>query len=483
MIHPLIRRCVFALSLVFAASLTLWWPGDAPFINDEPRLFLLAHEANQHHHLAQCGLIGTVGLSYGPLPVWFYQIVSAVTSSPAGWVIIRSAFMLCMIISGLFLLSRALNLWTWFIPVVLVSPYIWFYSRHLWDNSFLLPLSALAVGAYACFLKKKSPVFLFLTIVMTLSMPLVHLMALPLSITLAVHMVLCARKELWHLRIPLLGFLVVITIMHGPYISAFITFISSYHPHSAHQSTDQWLGWLFPFSGGRFLSACGLEYFFGTNWFGHHALFTVLRNCTGVMYVIPLIGIYIAGKEVYREMLLLSGTMRLTGARHTTSARTHVALIALIVFILQIIMCGATRSWFHPHYYNGQWIITVFFAWIVVDRIAKGLYGKVLAAAYGIVCASLLIIIMNLVHVRGGSRGISYGPTISNQLAIAQAIGSENRTDIYCNVPNFNSFPSIEALRILCIRDRTRQEKGPLLIDYATTDSLYGLVCVRKVSP
>ena len=62
----MLPRLFFFFLLLFAFSLPLLWPGDAPFIGDESQLMLMAFDANQHHHLANQGLYGTVGLPMVP---------------------------------------------------------------------------------------------------------------------------------------------------------------------------------------------------------------------------------------------------------------------------------------------------------------------------------------------------------------------------------------------------------------------------------
>ena len=53
-----------AALLALAALVPLLWPGDAPFINDEPQLIANALAANAEGRLAPVGLQGTFGLAY-----------------------------------------------------------------------------------------------------------------------------------------------------------------------------------------------------------------------------------------------------------------------------------------------------------------------------------------------------------------------------------------------------------------------------------
>ena len=75
--HRTPRLAVVALCA--ACLVPLIWPGDIPFINDEPQLIANALRANAEGRLASIGLMGTYGFSYGPLPTWIYQMLLTAT--------------------------------------------------------------------------------------------------------------------------------------------------------------------------------------------------------------------------------------------------------------------------------------------------------------------------------------------------------------------------------------------------------------------
>jgi hypothetical protein len=85
--------------LVFAALLpTLLWPGDATWINDEPRLIASAWYANQDGRLATGGLWGNFGVRYGPLPTQIYQALLLLSHEPETLLFLRAAS--CAVVSG-----------------------------------------------------------------------------------------------------------------------------------------------------------------------------------------------------------------------------------------------------------------------------------------------------------------------------------------------------------------------------------------------
>ncbi|NIW66339.1 MAG: hypothetical protein GWN06_21120, partial [Gemmatimonadetes bacterium] len=79
-----------------------------------------------------------------PAPTWFYQLALAFTSD-LRWVALAKT----MLLSGLtglavFLLARRVaGLAPALGAFAFLSPYLWFYSRDLWDNSFAVPFSAM----------------------------------------------------------------------------------------------------------------------------------------------------------------------------------------------------------------------------------------------------------------------------------------------------------------------------------------------------
>src|SRR5438067_11900247 len=84
------RRWLYVVLLVLC-TIPLVFPGDAPWISDEPRLVSAALQANREHRLVEHGLPGTIGVVYGPLPGWFYQISLAMTHDPVVLVALRAA--------------------------------------------------------------------------------------------------------------------------------------------------------------------------------------------------------------------------------------------------------------------------------------------------------------------------------------------------------------------------------------------------------
>lgn len=476
------KKTAFAAAIVIASLISLVFPGDAPFIYDEPSLFLSAYIANLNHSLASTGLAGSIGVKYGPLPTWIYQVILIITNSPASWVLIKALFMISIITGGLFLMARATGLWKWVIPLALTSPYIWYYSRNLWDNVFLLPFSSLAIGSYAYYLSCKSSKALLCAFAMALLMPFIHFMAIPLSVVILMHMGLFTWKQTWKVRTCAVLIVSVILIFHMGYFNYLLFGPDSFRFHTVNKSADYLKGWIFPWLGGRVLSGWGMEYFFGTKYLPHHPAFLVLKSISCMAYLFVFSGMYFAGKMAWKNRKLILLKFRKTDSADV-DAITHISLIGLTALLLNTLLCGISNSFFHPHYYNSLWIIYLFFAWLSIDKIVMRKWGIPVVSIYGMSCMAVVVILVMMVHERGGTRGLHYGPTINNQLEIARDIGSKSRKDLIFTVYNLARIPSVHILRKICLKnDDPGRKQGTLIIEFANDDELSGFVQTRIVT-
>jgi len=106
----------------------------------------------------------------------------------------------------------------------------------------------------------------------------------------------------------------------------------------------------------------------------------------------------------------------------------------------------------------------------------------VIIPAYGISMATILIIVIALVHERSGTRdGINYyGATIGNQLDIARKMGREDRNFSIGTVEQFIDFPEYCVFQRICLKNDADRINGPVTIEYANDDTRSGLVRVRS---
>lgn len=455
-----------AVAAVVVASLVpLIWPGDIPFINDEPQLIAMAASANEERRLAPIGLEGTYGFTYGPAPTWVYQALLSISHDLVVVSVLHAALVSAVTAGSLWWLARSLGLWIWFLPVPLLSPYFWFYARVLWDNTFLLPLGALTVAGYAAFLATRSSMGLRVTWAGLLLIPLVHLMGIALVIPLAAHMFLFHWRALWQHRWSLAAMATAVVVAAEPYREYLLA------SRSASPAGDGSLaGWLFPLLGGRLLSAGGLDYFFGVSLVAG-PLFAAAAILSSVAHGLVWAGILVA-------VLAIIAAVR----RRTWSPTTHLAAIALCALACQSAVDGVSSRYQHPHYQNGTWIVFVLLAWLTVDALAAR--GGTARSGARLVTGALLGAVVLAVGAlaielrrHGGTRDV-YGPTLANQLQVARAIAEyDPGSDLQIRVAMWERFPHTPTILRELLRHRfLHGPRRDLLVRYASGDEASGVI-------
>ncbi len=446
-------------------------PGDAQWINDEARLLEGALDANAAGHPAARGLLGNQGVVYGPFPTWLYQAYLALSHDVVTLVALRALLVTAVTAAGLLWLSRALSLWPGFIVAILLSPHLWFYARVVWDNSFNIPLSAVALAAFASYLQgpsRRAAAALSFSLV---AMLLTHLMSLALVVPCAVVLVALRGRAAWNHRAALVAGLLPLLVAGLPYW----VYLASAHPTGLRAAASS--GWLFPLDGPRILSAVALENHFGAGWLAAGPVVRVARTLTLVAYPLCAIGAAIAALTVARDLR----------DRREISPRGGFALLLLAALSAQVALDGLTGRNHHTHYFNATWLVFGGLAWLTVDAIrpsALRLWTTVAhATSLGVVVAALAW----SVHVHGGSR-VVYGPTLSNLVEVAARLSRFDGTAVVrSDVPNLEEYPHSLALlrRLQPSPPGAPPAPGPLWVRYRSLDPADARVelVVRRARP
>jgi hypothetical protein len=461
--HPVAWGALVAL--VAASVVPLVWPGDVPFINDEPLLIAKAVAANSSGQLAPLGLLGTYGFVYGPAPTWVYQALLACSRDLVVVASLHTLLMSAVTAGALWRLSRSLRLWAWFAPIPLLSPYYWFYSRALWDNPFLLPLGALAMAGYAAHLDSGSALGLRVAVAAMLTIPLVHLMGVSLVVPLALHMLVVRRRSVWKHRYSLLAIVTGVLIAAWPYWRHLAG------PRSPAPGADGVLdGWFFPLFGARLLSAGGLDYFYGARPVAGK-FFRILADTSSVAYALAWGGVVVA----------ITLVVKARRAR-VWAPRAHVAAIAVATMLCQSVVDGISGKFQHPHYQNGTWIACVLLAWLGIDYLARGRrvarWGAVVVT--GVLASSLLLAVGTLgvrLHRSRGTRDV-YGPTLANQQQVVRALAwyaSTSHVQVHVNM--WERFPrTLAILRELNAAPQIGLPQATIELRYVSEDPASGAI-------
>ena len=406
--HRALVACVAVLCLLPAVH-----PGDIQWVGDEPMLIAGALRANGHHAVASHGLTGTAGATYGPFPTWLYQAYLMVSTNLVVLVALRAILTTGILALSLLWLTRTLRLWPWFIPALLCSPYLWFYARAIWDNTFNLPLCALAFASGVSFLVRGRSWTLLLALGCCVAMVLTHLMALAFVVPLTLYLLLRARsrlRELWW-QLGLLGGAAV--AISFPYLSFLRRSVSGEGGTPPVPG-----GWLFPLLGGRILSAQRIEDIFGADWLAHDtSAWGRLAGFAGAVsllaFALVWVGIVVAALTARRG---LQGPI--DDARRV---RGEAALLALLMVLGQAVLDGLTAKSGFTHYFNATWIAYALLAWLAVDALRVPRLRAVVTAVLAASTLTVSLYLLVRIHHGGPSR-LPYGATLANQLEVAREL-------------------------------------------------------------
>jgi len=392
------------LLVVTLGVLRLLFPGDVPFINDEPRIVAAALDANQAGVPASVGLRGTRGAPYGPVPTWIYQGALAFTSDLRVVVVLRALLVTGLTGWALVLLSRALP---GVVPALgafaLLSPYLWLYARDLWDNSFAVPFSAMCLAAYARYLVSERIRWLAGSAAFGVACLLTHLMTVPVIAAVALHFVLTRWREM--LRGPSFaavvgGIAAAAVLVSAPYLREVMSSegvgfaLSPYAPALA-----------FGIGGFRTFSLVGFDYVIGA-W-----------PVAGLAPWLVGFSALVFPAGAYGAFLVLRRAQEADSSPGRELSR--VLLYTLLVFVL---LANGQRLVEHPHYYSGVWAVFFCLWWVGMSRLMERTWARRLFFLQATVMVLFLSGLAGWLHANGGTRSLRYGPTLGNQMLVAQQL-------------------------------------------------------------
>jgi hypothetical protein len=435
------REFVFlAIACVVCGMIPLIWPADAPWINDEPLLLAQAWNVVHKLELPAYGLSGTMGLSYGPVPVLLYSVAVAFTHNLVLIVFLRALFFMMAIGLSVWWLARMCPALS---PPVgalaLLSPYYWIYSRVLWDNTFLIPFSALTLVAYISFCRTRAVWKLALVALGMVLMLQTHLMCLPLVAAITGHF-------LWHHRSWALNhakhcllIAIIGSVACLPYIVEVARQLAKTKVALAQWSAASWS---FALLGGKTFSAVGFGYFLGDRWQNHSSLPTLLWILTGVS-ALGLLGLWVGVAQAWR---LLRRYRSVPGDKPLES---HLFSVVLLTVVLQILVNGVSHTSVHPHYYNATSFCVFTLVWLAYSRIGNRRWRWTCAGLHALALLTILLSIIWRIHTNRGNTNLHYGPTLRTQLDVLKALDSQNPQSVVMNVTaHYYYFPhAFEVLR------------------------------------
>ena len=401
------------LAFGFLALLPAVWAGDTPFVVDEPILIHRALTANAEHRWQAVGLTGTVGRVYGPLPTWLYQLGLRVAPGPVELVRLRAVVVTGLTLAAVGWIAVLIGAGPGWVILVGLSPYLLHYSRILWDNSFNIPLAAIAAAlTLQCLVRRSLWPLPVLTAVLG-AMLLVHPMSVAFCAGVILTLLVCGPRAWSHKRPRMLGataggILLVLAlgwILTTGYRAEFVA-ISS--PSIVSESPN---GWWFALFSPRLISAA---------WIGSLVDEDVLASMPAVFDVAQFVSLAVF------PLMWAGIVITIKRWRSHRDAATLAGGLAISIIAAQIVLNGITHTFGHPSYYNATWIAAAMLVAVAMIRLRQ--HQKFAQAAWFIIptiAASLAITSAMLawrVHQSGGTRSEGYGPTIANQYEVARAV-------------------------------------------------------------
>lgn len=442
------RAWISALLILIAMAPLFIWPEDVAWGIDEPRLVAAAYHSNQAGELAVNGLYGNFGVCYGPVPTQIYQLLLLFTHDPFTLVILRALLAGSITAMSLYWLGRTLNLPLWFAACILIAPQITNHHRVLWDASFTIPLSTLAIAAFASFIQTRRPGALRIAVWSAMELPLIHPQSLPIAIPILGYLLWKHRADLWKDRRGLLwtiGFLVLLNAKYF-FIAAFNVVWRVMHGSAAS----------YPGQGSRLVSA--LAPLYGGKLLNGYDYTELMARPPGPDWLVTTMATFglLAYPLIWIGIVSLLGRVPAAFRRlkaNSASTLDAMAVLGAAALCCQALIFGGLRIPLGPQYYFGTFGLHAMLAWLGVDYLRKlrfgGIpFGNLAGAAFGLGCAYITVGDAWVLH----NDGYKYQgwPTLRNAVEVAQSLNQFPDEAAYTDIDFLKKYPQgFRSIRLL----------------------------------
>ncbi len=467
---------------VLLGALTLLWPGDAPFINDEAIVIGNALEANAAGRLARLGIMGTVGVQYGPIPTWFYQLLLLLSRNLVHFVVAKVLLSVTLTVAATVALADELEFRRGPLIAVFASPYLYFMHRILWDNILLIPASAYLFLCLLRIAKRDSMRPLIGAVAATVLLVHIQIKAVFVLAAFYATLLLCQRDWLRHRLRGAGATLLAGAALCGPYVYYALSRLSPSKalPAPPLRSVASAL------AGVRYVSFVGWPGYYlpemgSTSFMLPRPLTQLLIALTGLVFFLFAAGVGLECRQLVAR--------RRKKRRFTP--RDNLTVFAFLTIGLSACFYAALRQKVHPHYFASTWFAYFYFAWCAVDRAGTHPAARLVLALQAGAQVLLLVLLVLFIHMNGGSRGPYYGATLSNQITVHRALLTlPPERKITMNVRNYQYFPhTYHTLQTLVARQFPEAGPNPdgpghVTVDYlVSNDPNNGWITVRAGPP
>jgi hypothetical protein len=399
----------YAIAALIVVAVTLW-PGDTPWGGDDVVLLTAAARCDAVRKLTGCGLTGSFGYPYGPLPVEVYQVLLEFSHDLATVVQLHAAIFTASTLFGLFWLVRRLSMSPWLVLLPVVGPFFWFYSRLLWDNPMAIPAGTLMLAAYLEWWTVRRAWAFWIVAAAGPFLLLTHPMTIPLVAAVAIHAIVTRHTAVLRSWIPLVVMTAVAIYLSLPYFQMLDRVLHKPPARTGVESSSD--GYAkpsrpaaaaYPLMSGRLMTAYG---FFDKRGFepGLESS-TIGRMAAGFSRIaipVVLVGFIVSAIRFPR------------GWRSTARPIETASAVAVLALVLQSGLDALMRLPPWPHYFNGTWPVIALMLWTGLTAIRPRPLAVGLAIMLGLCTAGWTSAFVIDIHRNHGGP-VWYGPTITSQ--------------------------------------------------------------------
>ena len=428
------------------------YPGEIPWLSDEPKLIANAYKLNLSGELASAGLKGSLGLVYGNFPTIIYQLLLLFFSSILSVAFVKTTLALAITIYALQKISNLLN-WNWQLSLFfLISPYLFLYNRILWDNPFLIPLSAVIFWQSIKFLHLPKIRTLVAIAILAYLMVQTHLLSALTLIPLFFCLLIFQRNYLrrnWEIVLLLFSFSLMCLTPYLLNTLATISAPSNIKLGNPFSSIFYIATSLFSFNTFVKQYLPGLEF-----WQNSWALLS--WNC--------LIATLVLGLLILGMIKLVSQYNLNLRDNHKERANQNFIVSCLMVVVFSALGLALLRVTPQPHYLNALWLPCFILVVFGLQALPKQ-FSRAITIAVSSTFLIFICCFYSEVKSTRGSKSMFFGSTLIEQLRLVKAISERpaNSTYLLAN-KQYQIFP--EGLETLLLtkqfsRNQTKLTPAP----------------------
>lgn len=393
----------------------------APFINDEPVLMMAAERQIERGSLPAAGVIGTRGITYGPIAIWFYTAVHALFGPDPLWSIAAVCLLLTAAHVALAVrLAAALKGGVFLGATVLAllagSPYLFYWSRLAWDSPIAGALACLAVALLAAEEPPRARWHVLSVGVLLGSAVGIHLKMVPLAALVTIVLLVEGRRTLRATAVSVALIAAGMILVNMPYLLYLARAPIAPHGSASTFSPRSWVAHLF--QPARVASAWGIEYFFDDAW----PDFMKWLGAAGHLLRLSSLGVG------FTAALALVGIV--VSLRSDRRGPRRLAILATTLWALQPLLWAAAGLPFrHPQYQQSVvWVVpfgvAAAIAWLRVRRPALGGWAAAAVWICSLAQFALIVSWVEYSRARDGVQG-GFGTPLGSQRRAVKAACAE----------------------------------------------------------